>query len=136
MQIEDNSFRNKVQKYYHHTANSYRRWGLDPENSELYSLHFGLTDGMDELTSDDNHNAIKRLTTEVLHRASIKEGMTILDAGCGTGTFAYQVTEDYPSTKVFGVNVSPDQLECAVQSNSSNQENPYFSIQDYHQLSF
>lgn len=44
-------------------------------------------------------------------RAQIEDGMTILDLGCGWGSFSLWAAERYPSSKVIGVSNSASQRE-------------------------
>ena len=48
----------------------------------------------------------------VLHTVNLADSPTtrFLDVGCGTGTVAYDIGRQYPSSRVFGVDLSPIQI--------------------------
>lgn len=123
----------QIEAYYQSTEASYRRWGADPDKPGLYSLHFGFSNTGDP-SSYKNSAGLKQLNREIIGRLEVREGMRVLDAGCGCGTLAYDLQEYDSATKVVGINVSMVQLRAAVDYNRRNQVGPYFLRMDYHRI--
>jgi cyclopropane-fatty-acyl-phospholipid synthase len=59
-------------------------------------------------TIDEAENAMLRLTCE---RARLKDGMRVLDLGCGWGSLALWIAENYPNCEVVAVSNSRIQTE-------------------------
>jgi ubiquinone/menaquinone biosynthesis C-methylase UbiE len=125
----------EIAHYYEVTEGSYRRWGSDPEAAGLYSLHFGYTLNGDK--EFNNSQAIKGLNAEIIKRLQIVDGMSVLDAGCGTGAISFQIGAAFPDAHVVGINISPDQLRAAQEFRlQARIHNVSFSLQDYLQTGF
>ena len=61
----------------------------------------------DEDCLDDAENSMLKL---YIDRAEIKNGLEILDLGCGWGSFSLYVAEKYPTTNITSVSNSSDQV--------------------------
>lgn len=44
---------------------------------------------------------------------NIKSGETVLDIGCGNGTLAYDIAKNIPDIRIFGIDLSPGNIEHA-----------------------
>lgn len=75
--------------------------------------HYPLPNDETELDREDmKHHMMMLITNGRLHHAPIPSKPTkILDLGTGTGIWAIQVAEEYPSAEVIGTDLSPIQPE-------------------------
>lgn len=58
-------------------------------------------------TIDEAEEAMLRLTC---HRARLRDGMVVLDLGCGWGSLSLWIAEQYPACHVVAVSNSPEQI--------------------------
>ena len=72
------------------------------KNLKYSCSFFDNTDSLDE--------AEKSMLELYILRADIQEGQTILDLGCGWGSFSLYVAEKYPSASITAVSNSKDQI--------------------------
>lgn len=54
-----------------------------------------------------------RFKQELMERASLRDGHTALDVGCGTGTLAIMIKRSHPGCRVTGLDADPDIIEIA-----------------------
>lgn len=59
----------------------------------------------------------------------LKEGIHVLDVGCGVGRAITLMAKEFPRSRFFGYDFSPEGIEQA-QKNSKNLENVHFEIRD------
>jgi cyclopropane fatty-acyl-phospholipid synthase-like methyltransferase len=99
----------------------------DPEMLELFGrhLHYGywedptLADGSEA----DFVRAAENLCQRIFNVAGVKEGLRILDVGCGFGGTIASINERYNGVELVGLNIDRRQLERAkqqVQARSGN----------------
>lgn len=55
----------------------------------------------------------ERFKRKILRSVSLKDGMTVLDVGCGTGVFLALLKETYPGVKCIGIDPDQDALGIA-----------------------
>lgn len=123
-----------ITKYYRRFQQSYRDWGQDPNRPGIYALHFGFN----EEEGGNNHaEAVRQTGIELIKEGQIKNGHVILDAGCGTGAITFELLSTFSSSKVYGINISTDQIATAqAYKESSGAKNASFLLQDYLSLGF
>ena len=63
---------------------------------------------------DSAHPGGFRLTKSLLKKENLKEGMTVLDAGCGTGKTSLYLAENFPCT-VYALDLHPEMIMSAGQ---------------------
>lgn len=118
-----------IQKYYHLSEGAYKNWGKDLDRQGIYALHCGYEEPGETIS---HWESIKQLTKMVLAFMEIQDGDVVLDAGCGSGVAAFEITSQYPSTIVHGVNLAFNQLLSAQQFGQLAEiSTTYFSVQDY-----
>lgn len=66
-------------------------------------------------TAEDYGQAAERLCRVVCDRAAIRDGLSILDVGCGFGGTLASLNERYSRLALVGVNIDPRQLARAAQ---------------------
>ena len=104
-----------VNHYYDVHTDEFYLNGWDPEH-----IHFGIFDqGKDEeydkdpMTAlADRRDAVLRMTQTIVGSANIKDGETVVDAGCGVGGTALFVAAAH-DVSVTGLNINDKQLEIA-----------------------
>ena len=120
-----------IDKYYSSTQFEYKlvwNWGL----KTTPALHFGYYD--DKAT---NHaEAIVRANEALADYAEIKNGTTIIDAGCGLGHSAIWLSKRYHAY-VTGITIVSKQVE-TIKKNLQNEpvENVEFLLADYMHMPF
>jgi len=92
--------------------------GLDDPDTEMMfsrNVHWGYWDNPElaQITSEDFINASDRLTEKFCNAANVKDGMRILDVGCGFGGLAMYLNKRFSNIKYCGVNIEQRQLEIA-----------------------
>lgn len=119
-----------IADYYNQTLNHYQNWwGLN----QTLAVHYGIWD-------DNTRNFQESLinTNEVVMEiAAIREGESILDAGCGVGGSAFFLAT-HRKARVCGITLSEKQHEYAVKKCSELGLDTLvnFKIEDYTQTSF
>ncbi|MDP3530257.1 SAM-dependent methyltransferase [Methylicorpusculum sp.] len=75
-------------------------------------VHWGCWDQPDQatLSVDDFIKATENLTHKLCASAEIKEGMTVLDVGCGFGGTLAHLQETGSNLKLYGLNLDIRQL--------------------------
>lgn len=123
---ENNS---KVVAYYEQTEKTYENWG----NSDVYELHYGYRDEPE----DDHLTSLMRLNEIVAEEAEIKQGDSILDAGCGVGASSIWLAKN-KNAIVNGISLCQAQVEKARNFARSNEIDylTSFSCQDYTKTTF
>ncbi|KAF8533825.1 putative TAM domain methyltransferase [Trichophaea hybrida] len=85
------------------------------ENGRRYHAYFGPdknmmpTDEIEQDRLDMHHEVMLMLLEGQLHKAPLKDPQRILDVGCGTGIWAIDMADTYPSAEVIGTDLSPIQ---------------------------
>ncbi|NET43013.1 class I SAM-dependent methyltransferase [Okeania sp. SIO2B3] len=64
-------------------------------------------------TAEDFASATEKLSQKVYQAADIKEGISILDVGCGFGGTAASINNNYSEVKITGLNIDERQLDVA-----------------------
>jgi len=124
----------KIIEYYRRSQTTYRNWGKDSERNGIYSLHLSLDESLDHA---DHYDAIKRMNIKMVDFAEIESGQVILDSGCGTGSISFEILDNFEDIKIFGINISPNQLSTAENyRNISGFQNIAFFQQDYLRTAF
>lgn len=123
-----------IQSYYENAEKAYRNWGKDEERKGIYSLHCGYEEPGEHIS---HLQSIKRLTQVIVTFMDIQANDAILDAGCGTGAATFEIKSTYPSTTVYGINLSLAQLQTAQAfAHEARIANTFFALQDYLQTAF
>jgi ubiquinone/menaquinone biosynthesis C-methylase UbiE len=116
--------------YYLESERAYFNWGRDEQRFGIYAVHMGLEESPDH---SDHYQSVKRMTAKVA--ATVVGGnpnQTILDAGCGTGAVSFEIAGRSPNLQIFGMNISPNQLDTAQRYKQlAGVGNVHFSQQDY-----
>lgn len=124
----------QIIQYYREAEGAYRNWGRDEEREGIYALHGGFAIEEEALS---HYEEVKELTRQLIRFTEIPQNSLVLDAGCGTGALTFELAERYPTVKVIGINISPNQVDSAKSYLLvSGIGNACFSLQDYHQLAF
>lgn len=79
-------------------------------------VHWGYWEGKAEGTDADFLAAMERLNEQVLAAGDLKDGQSILDAGCGFGGTLSVLASRFPKARLVGVNIDPRQLANRVPS--------------------
>ncbi|KAF8243839.1 S-adenosyl-L-methionine-dependent methyltransferase [Wilcoxina mikolae CBS 423.85] len=85
------------------------------ENGRRYHTYFGAdknlfpTDETELNRLDMHHEVMLLLLDRQLHKAPLKNPQRILDVGTGTGIWAIDMADRYPSAEVIGTDLSPTQ---------------------------
>ncbi len=105
MSDESREHASRVREYYEATTEQgyLRAWAGD-----ALGFHFGLSDG----DAYEHEAALLEANRVVAERAGLRDGMRVLDAGCGVGGSAFWVAERY-DVEVVGVTIDPNQVEIA-----------------------
>ena len=76
--MELNEYQDRIVRYYHESENAYRdSWDLD----RSLSIHYGYRDSK----ARGFRASLNRMNEVMAEAAGIREGETVLDAGCGVG---------------------------------------------------
>lgn len=121
----------RIAAYYETYGPIFKKEGIDSSKPELYGMHIGYQGNNPEI----NESASKLMERKIIREADIDDRQQILDAGCGTGTLAFEIANLYPNTKVYGVDLLKEHLEIAGRYTTSF-PNVFFSRQDYLNLDF
>lgn len=93
--------------------------GSDPMSGLAFRrhLHWGYWPDPGEATGtpDDFAAAAERLCRLVCDAARIRDGMRVLDVGCGVGGTIASLNERFHGLEIVGVNINPRQLERAAE---------------------
>lgn len=99
---------------------------LAEKSSELMAVHYDIPRAMFENVLGDSmkysmglwergaralEEAQEAMLADLCKKADIRDGQTILDIGCGFGSFASYVLRSYPKCKVYGLTLSSVQAE-------------------------
>jgi cyclopropane-fatty-acyl-phospholipid synthase len=92
----------------------------------VVEIHYDLPNELYRMMLDDNMqyscayfggqninlNAAQRNKIQmIISKLKIKDGMSIVDIGCGFGMLCYNIAKKYPLCKVYGINISQAQLD-------------------------
>ena len=80
-------------------------------------LHWGFWDDPDAAdgSAEDYARAAEKLCRLMCDAAGIREGLRVLDVGCGFGGTIASINERFAEMELVGVNIDPRQLERAAQ---------------------
>ncbi len=119
---------------------------LNPEVAAMYANIHGampaptappcIHSGLDYESGGSHKGALQKTISEVVTRADIRAGQTVLDAGCGYGATAFWITDHVPGVHVIATNIVEDQLRTAQQiaaTRPSAQTGLHLSFMDYHE---
>lgn len=121
-------------EYYRRFQQSYRNWGQDPDRPEIYALHFGFNENED---GKNHYEAVRTTGIELIKEGKFNNGDLVLDAGCGTGVITFELSSRFPQSRIYGINISYEQLATAsVYKNLSETTNVSLILQDYLTLGF
>ncbi len=121
-------------EYYRRFHQSYRDWGENPNQPGIYALHFGFNENQD---GSNHQEAIRTTGLELIKEGKFNNGDLVLDAGCGTGVIAFELSSRFPQSSIYGINISVDQLITAnVYRKMSGAINVSLILQDYLSLGF
>ena len=102
-------------------------------NPQSLGMHFGFWNK----NTKNRQEAISNENDEVIKTAGIKNGMKVLDAGCGIGGTSLCIAEK-TGAGVWGITITPEQVDLAIKyarkKNIHNLVN--FSVQNYTKTSF
>ncbi|MDO8846105.1 MAG: methyltransferase domain-containing protein [Methylicorpusculum sp.] len=93
-------------------------------------VHWGCWDQPDQatLSVDDFIKATENLTHKLCASAEIKEGMTVLDVGCGFGGTLAHLQETGSNLKLYGLNLDIRQLYRASNNLLNTASSPYLLV--------
>ena len=125
--LRENSLKgSKKNISYHYDLGNdfYEKW-LDP------SMTYSCALFEDEKTSLEKaqKNKYKRIADSL----DLKEGMHILEIGCGWGGFAEYISDNYPTVKLTGITISKEQLTYA-RDRLKNNKQIDFLFEDYRKM--
>ncbi len=104
------SMRKGIISYYEQSSPHYNNWGKDLEREGIYALHVGYTiPGQ----PTDHYEEVKRMTRHLINTSNIKDKEIVVDAGCGTGSLAFEIGVQFPQSIVYGINIVQHQLDIA-----------------------
>lgn len=119
---------NDIAGYYDQTLHHYKRWWkLD----EQLSVHYGFWNKNTRSFGE----ALKQTMIEMANRAEIKQGMRILDAGCGVGGASFFLANTF-ETEVEGITLSEKQWLYANDYKKDKFPRVHFSIQNFTKTEF
>lgn len=121
----------RVKAYYDIFGPIFKEVGIDPLKNELYGMHIGYWDK----NSEYSESASKLMERKMIREADVRDGQRVLDAGCGTGTLAFEIANLYPNTRVHGIDLL-DQHVGIANKYTTGLHNVSFSRQDYLSLAF
>lgn len=121
----DLEYKKSIISYYDATRLDYRILWFGKRNR---SVHFGYYDS--EVKT--HHDALLNLNKIMALKGGVKDGDTILDAGCGQGGSSVWLAENYNVT-VSGITLVPHQVKKAAKNAAKNKvsRKVSFSEQDY-----
>lgn len=119
-----------IQAYYDQTWFDYRWLWLDSSNR---AIHFGYWDE----TTHSHADSLVVMNRVMAERVGLREGESVLDAGCGVGGAAIWLAENYRA-RVQGVTLVPSQVERAKRyaREGGVEHLAEFSVQDYRRTNF
>lgn len=102
-------------------------------NKSSLGLHFGIDDKRTKNLTQSQENQYKILIKE----GKIKQGMKVLDAGCGVGGASIYIAER-TKAKVFGISLVPKQIQNAKKNASKRNVSNHteFTVMDYTKTTF
>lgn len=126
----DLEYKKSIVSYYNATRFDYKFLWFGKKN---WSVHFGYYD--QDITS--HHEALLNLNKVMAQRSGVKNGDTILDAGCGQGGSAVWLARNF-NVQVTGITLVPHQVKKAQKNALRNrvQNRVSFFEQDYTSTSF
>ncbi len=126
----DLEYKRSIVNYYDHTRLEYRLLWFRKNNN---SVHFGFYDNNVKSHGD----ALINLNRVMAKNAEVKDGDTLLDAGCGQGGSSIWLAENF-NVKVEGITLVPHQVIKANKLLQKKQLNTRvnFSEQDYCNTNF
>jgi ubiquinone/menaquinone biosynthesis C-methylase UbiE len=101
--------------YFDVLLEKFRQNTPDLEQAFGLNVHWGYWDDPSRAkgTFADFQVAGKRMTRRVYEQAGLKNGMRVLDVGCGFGGTIYEINENLSGMDLVGINIDPRQLERA-----------------------
>jgi cyclopropane fatty-acyl-phospholipid synthase-like methyltransferase len=91
--------------YYEATCDAFARWGGDGG-----FIHFGFHPNPE--FPIDHFESLKLMTSKIIQLADIRQGQTVLDAGCGVGGVLLEIAKT-EGVAAYGINVSQPQIVAA-----------------------
>lgn len=106
---------------------------VSPFYNQLWGehIHHGYWISGDE----SKEKAQEQLTDLLCERADVKNGMKILDVGCGTGGSSIYLAKKYKA-QVTGITISPKQIEIARNLAKIRNTDPQFLLMDAENMAF
>ena len=125
--LTEENLHKEISAYYEENDLSYQNWG----GPGPYHLHYGYQDDVKK----DHHTSLLRMVEVLAELAGVRQGETILDAGCGVGGTTFWLAERY-LVDIHGISISPFQIRKAKEFARANGNRIGFSAQDFCNTSF
>jgi ubiquinone/menaquinone biosynthesis C-methylase UbiE len=98
-------------------------WNKQVQSTEL--LYYSRLESFNEITKNTFFKLLQ-----------VKEGMKILEVGCGGGTFCNIIKQNFPTCKVYGIDLDTDHIEFAKKKAKELKVDVNYSVADINKLPF
>ena len=90
---------------YRHRFTNLTDWLVSPYNLGFCVYNWGFS-----VLGGRKHEAFRQ---RIIELAGLQGDERVLDAGCGTGLTTLRIAEQYPTCRVYGIDLSPKMIEVA-----------------------